>query len=405
MPFFRLFFGLLLILLAQISFAQLPNQAFRKPAGVNPAYAGELRLGVRAFGFFKNNEYFNKIADGYTLFGYQFMPSLQYFPSEKVKIEGGIMLWKDFGNLDLTQVQPIFTVTYQSAEHTLLFGTLNGNLNFDYIEPLWDFERQIQVPLQNGVQYLYKKPRYDLQAFIDWQVMQYPRDTRQEEVGGGFVSNIALFKKDLEAPADTLDRALLTHVYPKHTLNLPLQFTGKHKGGQIDVNDQPLTTIFNGAAGLEYTYGFSPKTSGKKPLLHSLYTKNYFVAYDDYSFVHQLPFQGGSGIYLNAGADTRFGNFMLSYWNGNGYISSFGGKLYQSVSSTVKSPGYIEKDRQLLIFRHMTDFRIIDGLTLTNRFEPFIDLNKGTFEFSTGFYVHFNTDFFLAKPKRPNPDR
>ncbi|MBK0401488.1 hypothetical protein I5M27_00745 [Adhaeribacter sp. BT258] len=393
----------------------MPNQAFQKAPQVNPAYAKELRLGIRTLGFFKNNEYFNKIADGYTLFGYHFMPSLSYYPSEKVKVEAGALLWKDFGSFKITRLQPTFTVTYTSGAHTLLFGTLNGNANFNYIEPLWDFERQLLVPLQNGVQYVYQKPKFDLQAFIDWQVMQYRFDTQQEEVGGGFTSNIALYRKLREVaynqsphqPAQIL-------VYQKHNLNLPIQFTGFHQGGQIDTNDRPLTTLFNGTVGLEYTFTTKPReiytaygglVSKKDQFLKSIYTKNYFVGYDDYSFEHQLPFQGGSGIYLNVGTDIRkFGELMVSYWRGNGYISEFGGRLYQSASTTVKNPGYIEKKRELLIIRHMSTFHLTEGVSLTNRFEPFFDLNKGTFEFSTGFYVHFDTDFFLGKPRLQNPN-
>ena len=385
----------------------MPNQAFQKNPEVNPVYAKELRLGVRTLGFFKNNEYFNKIADGYTLFGYHFMPSLQYYPSEKVKVEAGFLFWKDFGSFKINRFQPTFTLTYTSGSHTLLFGTLNGNANFNYIEPLWDFERQLLVPLQNGVQYVYKKPRFDFQGFIDWQVMQYPFDTRQEEVGGGFVSNITIYQKFEDViPEDPRFQLPKPKIYQMH-LNLPLQFTGFHQGGQIDVNNKPLTTIFNGAAGLEYRYDLFPWSNWsaeQKQFLHSLYTKNYFVGYDDYSFEHQLPFQSGSGIYLNAGANTRFGELMVSYWRGNGYISEFGGKLYQSASTTVKNPNFIEKERELLIIRHMSTFHLTEGVTLTNRFEPFFDLNKGTFEFSTGFYVHFDTDFFLGKPKLENPN-
>ena len=94
----------------------------------------------------------------------------------------------------------------------------------------------------------------------------------------------------------------------------------------------------------------------------------------------------------------------MSYWKGNGNISEFGGRLYQSASTTVKNPNYIEKDRELLIIRHMSTFHLTKGVTLSNRFEPFFDLNKGTFEFSTGFYVHFDTDFFLGKPRLENPN-
>jgi hypothetical protein len=119
-------------------------------------YAKELRLGINTLGFFKDNEYFNKIADGYTLFGYQLTPSVQYYPSEKIKIEAGALFLKDFGNRKYKLIQPTFTATFSTGKHTVLFGTLNGNLNFGYIEPLWDFEKQLTTPIQNGIQYIYK---------------------------------------------------------------------------------------------------------------------------------------------------------------------------------------------------------------------------------------------------------
>src|SRR4051812_27519467 len=184
MPFHRLFLSLLLIFLASITYAQLPNQAFQKPVQVNPEYAKQLRLNIGTLGFFKDNEYFNKIADGYTLFGYQLQPSLQYYPSEKIKVEAGALLLKDFGNRKYKLIQPTFTATFTTGNHTVLFGTLNGNLNFGYIEPLWDFEKQLTTPVQNGIQYIYKGNKLDLQTWVDWQVMQYEFDTKQEEIAG-----------------------------------------------------------------------------------------------------------------------------------------------------------------------------------------------------------------------------
>ncbi|MFC5269110.1 hypothetical protein [Adhaeribacter terreus] len=430
MPFFRLFFGVLLIFLAQVSFAQLPNQAFytkddKVEVSVGPTqipgmivcgdfysiYAypkGYLELNIKTLGFFKDNEYFNKIADGYTLFGYQLNPSLQYYASEKIRIEAGALLLKDFGNNKYKLIQPTFTATFSTGNHTVLFGTLYGNLNFGYIEPLWDFERQLTKPVQNGIQYIYKGRKLDLQTWVDWQVMQYEFDTKQEEIAGGFISNINLLEKQNILTDVVADGVIISQRNQIKKISIPIQFTAKHKGGQIDINDRPLTTIFNGAIGIEASKSLSDETSGifsekynqRKPFLKSLYTKNYFVAYNDHSFTHQLPFQSGSGIYLNAGADTRWANFMLSYWHGNGYISEFGGKLYQSASTTVHNPTYVEKKRDLLMLRVMKDWNAGDGLTFTGRLEPFYDFTTNSTEFSAGLYLNFNTDFYLTKLKR-----
>ena len=64
--------------------AQLDNRAFTSAApgaswlphvsAPSDSLAGPFRLSVHAFTFFKDNEYFNKIADGYTLFGTQLNP-------------------------------------------------------------------------------------------------------------------------------------------------------------------------------------------------------------------------------------------------------------------------------------------------------------------------------------------
>jgi hypothetical protein len=228
----------------------------------------------------------------------------------------------------------------------------------------------------------------------------------------GFLGNVLLYHnyklKTVDTPPQQMSRNLYTTSVgvpipnSGKSLHLPFQFTAKHKGGQIDTNNSPLTTIFNGAIGLEYSYGVPSLNWEKKRFVYDLYTKNYIVGYHDHSFTHKFPFKNGSGIYLNAGANTRWANFMLSYWKGNGFISEFGGKLYQSVSTTVHHPEYTEKNRQLLILRIMKDWNVGNGLTFSGRLEPFYDFKAGSIEFSAGLYLNFNTDFYLAKIKR-NP--
>lgn len=91
---------------------------------------------------------------------------------------------------------------------------------------------------------------------------------------------------------------------------------------------------------------------------------------------------------------------MLSYWRGDGYISELGGRLYQSASTTFKNPDYLEEERELLILRLMKDIALLDNLTLTLRLEPLVDFNDPKLEFSSGFYLNFNTDFFVARPRQ-----
>ncbi|WP_246343688.1 hypothetical protein [Adhaeribacter radiodurans] len=373
-PFFSILFSLLII--SQVH-AQLNNSALEYRLAVKPEYNQNFRIGLNAFGFTRNNEYFNDIADGYTLFGYHFNPKLVYFPAEFVRLEGGVFLWQDFGNNRFTQVRPTFTLKVQKKNYALLFGNLEGNLNHGYIEPLYNFEKVINDNLETGVQFLLTRERTKLDAYIDWERMIYPRDPFREEIAGGLTLEHTLWQTD-----------------SGWRLGLPLQFTAQHKGGQIDSSDLPLLTVFNGAT------GFNLEKKLHTRFWQSLYTKNYYVVNKEFSNVPQLAFEQGHGLYLNAGVQTKLANIMLSYWHGQNYVAEKGGRLFQSATTSFLHPGYLEPDRKLLILRVLTDVKLLDNLFLTVRFEPIYDFQNPRFEFSNSFYLHYNTDLFVSKVKQ-----
>jgi hypothetical protein len=103
-----------------------PLETFQK---IDSSKNQQLYFQFNSFSFLKNNEYFGKIADGYTLFGNQFSPKFTYQPSPNISVEAGIYAWKDFGNDNFTAVQPIFTIKMQKDSAQFLFGNLEGQLN------------------------------------------------------------------------------------------------------------------------------------------------------------------------------------------------------------------------------------------------------------------------------------
>ncbi|RYU84285.1 hypothetical protein [Hymenobacter persicinus] len=370
-------YWLILVLLAvsggqQQAWAQLDNSAFGRPLPVGPQYERQLRLDVQAFLFNKDNEYFNKIDEGRTYFGAHLLPRLVYFPTANLRVEAGVFLWKDYGTPRLRQVRPLLTVKYQNGPHSLLFGNIEGNLQHGYIEPLFDFERVMTNRLEEGLQYKMRKPRLNLDAWIDWQRQQYRFSNFQEEVAGGLSAEAAVL-------GDSTG----------WSLRIPVQFTATHRGGQIDTIDKPLQTLFNVASGVRV----------RRPLatefFHAVHFDGYVTYFDDYSFTDVLAFRRGSGLYLNAGVDTKLSNVQVAYWRGNGYISPLGGRLYRSISSTVSDPNYTEKNRQLLIVRFLKDYHLPGGLIITTRLEPLYDLNHGLFDFSMALYFNFNQSFLL----------
>ncbi|KAA9338576.1 hypothetical protein F0P96_07025 [Hymenobacter busanensis] len=368
----------ILCFINQLAWAQLDNRAFQYRPAVRADYQNQLRLAVQGFLFTKDNEYFNKIFEGRTYYGTQLAPRLVYFPSAEIRLEAGVFLWKDYGTPRLRQVRPLFTAIYQHGPHRIVFGNIDAHLNHGYIEPIFDFERVMLNRLEEGMQYQLNTRRISLDAWVDWQRQQYRFSNFQEEVAGGLVA-------DAKVVNDST-RGWLVRV--------PFQFLAIHRGGQIDTLDKPLTTLFNVASGVRVRKELASS------FFHAVHADAYGVYYHDYSFTKVLPYKSGTGLYLNAGVDTRLTKLQLGYWRGNGFIAPQGGPLYQSISYTVNSPGYTEKRRELLIARFFSDYQLTKGLTLSTRFEPFYDFTNRYFEFSFGTYINFNTEFFLTTLRR-----
>ena len=375
--------------------AQLDNRAFTSPtpgksremievppitddmegidAYVAPA-AGELRVSLNAFTFFKDNEYFNKIVDGYTLFGTQLNPQLVYYPSKNLRLEAGVLLWKDFGNPQLKQVRPTYRATWTTGRHQFILGNIRPNLNHNYIEPLFNFERVMLNPLEEGLQYRYLGDKLFLDFWVDWQRQQYRYSNYQEEIAGGLSSSYRLTR-----PESAIQ------------VTLPFQFTAIHHGGQIDTLDKPLQTLFNEAVGIEVRRSLSNST------IRALRFNGYVLGFQDNSPTQgQNPFKYGRGLYLNTTLETRYADVMLSYWKGSRFMAPLGGDLYQSASRTVSNPEFLDRQRNILLVRLLRDFRISDAAALTVRVEPLYDFNAQLLDFSFGVYLNFRQEWLLG---------
>jgi hypothetical protein len=392
----------LCFLLSYPAFAQLNNKAFTFRDTIQPSNENKLNLSVQAFSFFKNNEYFNDIVPGYTLFGYQINPELTYQPSAHFKIRAGIFAWKDFGNRSYTRIEPTFSLKYQKDSFALIFGTLEGALTHQLIEPLFDFERIINNRQENGLQLLYQKKRIRADLWVDWLQMIYKDSPFQEEISVGFSGAFTWVKKD------------------NFTLESPLQIQMFHRGGQIGQYATNLTNWFNGAVGISSRHIPGPSSAIRKIRMDA-----YVAWFQDFSSRKVNIYAYGSGLYLNIALESKWLEVMASYWQANRFRSWQGGNLYQSVAVfppriniALPDPNakpektspraivpitdtlpYRETDRELLVIRLMKDFKIMNGLIFTLRIEPVYNLPMGTFEFSHGFYITYRQQFLLKKVK------
>ena len=333
-----------------------------------------LQLSVLNLNFCKNNEYFNNIAAGYTLFGSQLQPTLIYKPSPRLTLQGGIFLSKDFGNKKFSAVSPVWTVQYEAGASRLIFGNLKGSVNHRLIEPLYNFENLLNNRMESGFQYLLHTRFVDLDTWVNWLNMIYFQSPVQEQIQGGLSMNLKLVQKQ------------------RFTLQIPIQATIKHKGGQIDTTNIPLTTVVNGAVGAVLTWSF-----GHSSFFNKIALEGYQVFFRDNSPQKQLAFSTGNGVLLNFGCYTRYIDVVTSYWKGKQFIAPFGAPIYQSISQYPDKSSYTEPRRELLFIRIGHNFKINDHFSIVARLEPIYDLQNSILDYSYGLYFNFQQNISLLK--------
>lgn len=372
--------NLLLILILSLSVcahAQLNNEAIFNRIRPADSLAKELHFNFYNFNYVRNYEYNNKFHDGYTLYGTQLEPQLVYFANPNLAISAGAYLRKDFGNEAVYDAKPLFSLKYHKKDLTLVFGSLEGNIQHNYIEPIYDIERKITTPIEYGTQLLVDKEKFKLDSWIAWQKMIYKGDAAKEEIVGGLITETFLHKNE------------------NWSFSIPAQFLAYHQGGQIDVLKQiDISTLFNGATGFKIH-----KTIGYK--VKEVFTDNYIAVYKDFSPNKVRAYQGGFGLWLNAGVNTKWGNLIASYWKGNNFLTIKGMPLYQSVSENLYEAGFKQNSRNILALRYVYQKQLIPNLYLDVRFEPHVDLDYADtqLQFNHSLFLTYKESFRIFKRK------
>lgn len=312
--------------------------------------------------------------DGFTLFGYQFNPQLGYQISKNLSIEGGIFIDKDFGNKKFTELSPTFSLRYYKNDFKMIFGNLDGSLNHQLIEPLYNFERVISNRLENGAQFTLNKKRFDFDVWVDWLNMIYKSSNDQEKIMGGLNTNVLKLKNN------------------RWELRLPFQATVIHKGGQIDTVHTGSHTDISLAAGAVVSYSTNAK------YIKTIYGDARYVFRANNYFNGPVTYQTwGDGFLGNIGFKGAYKTDLLfSFWYGDSFYNELGGDLYSSKSKTVAySSYYSERIRELLIVRLTKKVELAKGVNLTLRVEPYYDFRDIQLEYSYGFYISIDERIWL----------
>jgi hypothetical protein len=365
-------FGLLLFFVQlQLSvFAQIDNTSLENNFLSNQSNTRGVYFRMYNFNYMRNYEYFNKFADGLTYFGNILQPEFTFVQSPNLSMSAGVNIRKDYGSKGFYATQPILRIDYHRDNIRIINGALNGNVSHRLPEPIYNYDRIITDNIEYGTQFILENANSNLDVWLNWENMIYKISPNQEIISGGVHYQKNLYKKgNLSVAA-------------------PIDFLVFHKGGQIDTPDRPLISILNSSFGLTLSYVFSKAT---------LHSENYLITYKDFSFVKQNKYLQGQGLYLNLGVKTKMADFILSYWQGEGFQSTHGAPIFSSVSSQINNNGFHQDERSLLFFRIISEFPISENFSISSRIEPYIDLNNPAFEFSNSLFLTYRENFSLTK--------
>lgn len=335
--------------------------------------SNKLFLFMRNTDFFKNNEYFNPIYEGYTLPGFNIETGLTYYPTSKARISGGLHLLKYSGKKSFNLVVPVISAQLEVAPNLdFVIGTLYGAANHDMAEPMYSMERVLSSPVENGLQFLYHGTHIHADVWLNWERFIEPRDTFQEMLSQGISSEFFILPSS-----------------GKFVLSVPLQTMAVHHGGQINNTESHMQTLLNALTGLRLS--FHPETG---PVRKWSFETLYMVFYD-HSPDKILPFRNGFGIYPSLSAAGRYFFLSAGYWYASDLIAPEGEPLMQSIS--FMNHAYTEPVRQQLIGKLCIENYTGKPVRWGVRFEPYYDLKHKYLDYSYSVFVIFNHDFFLKK--------
>ncbi|MBN2669280.1 MAG: hypothetical protein JXR60_08625 [Bacteroidales bacterium] len=354
--------------------SQSENKEFTRFPSTDSTKSSELYLTFQNLNFFKNDEYFGELTSGITYIGTLLQPRLSYQPYKNIKIDVGIHMLKFSGLDGVTDALPVFSFQYQPYKgFDVIMGTINGGLNHQIIEPMYSFENHLMNFVENGAQLLIQKKRFYADVWLNWEKFIFKTSQSQESIVGGIHSTYWLSKaKDKEG------------------FNIDGQLIIAHKGGQFHTEKDVLQTLVNTAIGLAWVkkiksdnqWGFS----------------SHFLNFYDSSPIPQYPYILGYSTWTQLYWHRKHFSTSFGYWNGDYFISSFGNPLFQSISQ--KDKDYLQPHTELITAKFILKAKIYQNVTIEARLEPYFDLQQNIFEYSYGFHILFDTEFFLKHLKK-----
>lgn len=373
---------------------------------IDRAAKGELRVGIEAMPFVRDNEYKSRLVKGYTLPGVWIDPAVSYQPLGNLKLEFGAHLlhfwgatqypnynysgladWNEKNTQNGFHCVPVFRAQMQLAQGlNVVVGTLYGKSHHGLIAPLYNDELNLSADPETGVQVLWDTRPLHLDAWVNWESFIFKNDSRQESFSFGLSARVRPSRRTARAQ-----------------WYIPVQMLFQHHGGEINyaAEDRTVKTWLNAAAGV----GVELPLATRLPVTLGFETT---AAYFGQQSGAALPFDKGYGLHAVASAQVWRCKAVLGYWRCKDFVSILGNPLYGAMS--IDEPGLIYHKPQTLTARveyaqelgkgfawglHADVFNQFgtDAYTPDNGWA----VQKSTLNFAAGIYVRVFPSFLIKK--------
>lgn len=270
-----------------------------------PAHAQALTWSTAAAFYADNTEFFTPYRTGETLLGGQFRSELRFRTGTRTGFHLGAFGDHRSGAEEfLETIHPVLTFQYRSPRSTGTIGAMFPERRRGYLEPLQATTFEITRPIEYGLSWRERRPRWEADVFINWQ------------------------RLNLEGQREAFDFGWILKVHPLAGLTLETQLHGLHHGGQLFDAGVPVTN--NTASSYGATLADSLPWAGKSALaLHYLRSSGNL----DPGAPAGRP-DDGHGWYLRASVAPRgwFELFSISWW-GRDFLAQEGDNNYNSVGA------------------------------------------------------------------------
>lgn len=371
----RNFYLVVVIMLCPITlFGQMDMTRFKDNYFIEESDSNKVYLNIKNTNYFRNNEFFNDLDEGFTTFASLINATVKYYPSSRSKLETGIHLVNYYGRDKFDKVRPIIRFQYRLTKNlNFVIGSLYGTVNHDFIEPVFRQERYIDNNIESGVQMLYDSKYIHSDLYLNWEKYIFRTSLKDKEVFTvGWTNEFRLFKKERRLK-----------------VNIPVQFLTAHIGGQVDTLSQPLESLTNFVLGAHVGYKFDG-------LVNEIGAKIYAVHYKDISDIPKRKFRKGNAFYPIIYGKSKYLNVYAGYWNANSFIVPRGEPIFGS-ASVIKNISL--PNRELFIFKAELFYEFSKGANIGARYETYYNLHGGKYDMSYGCYINLNRDFFLKTVK------